>query len=535
MKERAAKRGAGQKLLWAMVAVMAVLSLFLLSYSHLVYLPAMIEEKDYHQFLRAGHRHRARDMDVSLRDFYKRETFNEDQQKVVNMTRHAWKGYRKFADWRDFLDMPSLEGRSVYGHDMALTAVDSLDTLFLMGLHDEFDEASAWVKANLSETMFQSSTVSFFEITIRSLGGLLSAYYLSGEKHFLNLADSLGRSLQMGFTCGTGNFVPCRAVDLKDHVSYDEPPLSEVGSFQLEFSYLAHATEDDSFMIQVKNVNTLMVNLVRMHFPNGLIPVNMDWRGLQAQPGSDISVGALGDSHYEYLLKQWLLTGKQDNQLRDMYVTAVAGIQAELLGHSYPSNYAFIGKKNFLGELEPAMEHLTCFAPGMLALGYFHGMPTSHLELAKELTETCVQMYLQSKSGLAPEKTQFTAQLDPSNANQDARPELSTPPDQDYNILRPETVESLMILYRVTGEETYREYGRTIMESFEKQSKVEAGGYRSTSDVWNGNPTTKTGPMESFFIAETLKYLFLLFSDDDILPLDEIVFNTEAHPFPMWR
>ncbi|KAK1938174.1 Endoplasmic reticulum mannosyl-oligosaccharide 1 [Phytophthora citrophthora] len=533
MKEGGTKRGGGQKLLWAMVVVMAGLSVFLLSYSHLVYLPAMMEEQDHHQFLRAGHHHRKRNMDMSLRDFYKNGEFNEDQQKVVNMTRHAWNGYRKYADWQDYLLMPFLGGRSVYGHDMALTTVDSLDTLFLMGLHDEFDEASAWVKANLSEVMFQSSTVSFFEITIRSLGGLLSAYYLSGEQHFLDLATSLGRSLQMGFTCD--NFIPCRSVDLKDHVSYNEPPLSEAGTFQLEFSYLAHATKDESFMTEVKSVNTLLINLVRMNYPNGLIPVYMDWRGMKALPGSDISIGALGDSHYEYLLKQWLLTGKQDNQLRDMYVTAVSGIQTELLGYSYPSKYAFIGKKNFLGELEPAMEHLTCFVPGMLALGYFHGMPTSHLELAKELTETCVQMYLQSQSGLSPEKTQFATPVDPNNPNQDPRPELSTIPDQDYNILRPETVESLMILYRVTGEETYREYGRTIMESFENHSKVESGGYRSTSNVWNGNPTTKLGAMESFFIAETLKYLFLLFSDDTILPLDEIVFNTEAHPFPMWR
>eukprot|EP00644_Phytophthora_capsici_P007045 jgi/Phyca11/14623/fgenesh1_pg.PHYCAscaffold_8_\ len=126
-----------------------------------------------------------------------------------------------------------------------------------------------------------------------------------------------------------------------DHVSYDEPPLSGAGSFQLEFSYLAHDTKIESFMIEAKNVNKVLMNIVRMHYPNGLIPVKMDWRGLMAMPGSEISLGTLGDSHYEYLLKQWLLTGKQDNQLRDIY---------------------------------------------------FHGMPTSHLELAKELTETCVQV-----------------------------------------------------------------------------------------------------------------------------------------------
>ncbi|KDN37775.1 hypothetical protein RSAG8_09930, partial [Rhizoctonia solani AG-8 WAC10335] len=39
---------------------------------------------------------------------------------------------------------------------------------------------------------------------------------------------------------------------------------------------------------------------------------------------------------------------------------------------------------------------------------------------------------------------------------------------------------------------------------------------------------------ETFLLSETLKYLFLLFSDSTVLPLDEVVFNTEAHPFPVF-
>lgn len=105
---------------------------------------------------------------------------SHDQQLVVNMTRHAWSGYREFANWTDFLDVNAISGGRVYSHDMALTVVDSLDTLFIMGLHDEFDEASAWLKANLESVMIQTGYVSFFEITIRALGGLLSAFYLSG-------------------------------------------------------------------------------------------------------------------------------------------------------------------------------------------------------------------------------------------------------------------------------------------------------------------------------------------------------------------
>ncbi|RLN90453.1 hypothetical protein BBJ28_00001292 [Nothophytophthora sp. Chile5] len=382
------KRGTSPKLLRTMVGVLTALSIVILTYSHMIYLPSIPDGRENRQFLRAR-RFDPAATDLSLREFYKvrAKVLSKEQQQVVDMTLHAWQGYREFARWSDYLDVQSMAGGTVYSHDMALTTVDSLDTLFIMGLHDEFDEASAWVKANLGPLMFQKGEVSFFEITIRSLGGL----------------------------------------------------------------------------------------------------------GL---PGSAISFGALGDSYYEYLLKQWLLTGKQNDQLKDMYITAVDGMRSELIGQSFPSNYTF--------------------------------------------------MYLKSESHLAPEVTQFITEADDASFKR-THTELFVFSAEDFNILRPETVESLMILHRVTGDEIYREHGRVIMNAIEKHSKVRsiddfwclafqkvpAGGYRSTENVWLGVPTTKDGTMESFFIAETLKYLYLLFSDDDLLPLDQIVFNTEAHPFPV--
>lgn len=184
---------------------------------------------------------------VSQREFFKQRAgkLSADQQQVVDMTKHAWEAYRDFANWRDFLNVYQQRGGSVYDHDMALTLVDSLDTLFIMGLHEEFDEASAWAKANLEATMLQGGRVSFFEVTIRSLGGLLGAYYLSGtcnglpadgvalllnelglvltaavavpiariaEKHFLDLAVVLADRLTNAFTCGPS--MPCQKVDL---------------------------------------------------------------------------------------------------------------------------------------------------------------------------------------------------------------------------------------------------------------------------------------------------------------------------------
>eukprot|EP00252_Welwitschia_mirabilis_P007297 TRINITY_DN1853_c0_g1_i4.p1 TRINITY_DN1853_c0_g1~~TRINITY_DN1853_c0_g1_i4.p1 ORF type:complete len:165 (+),score=33.64 TRINITY_DN1853_c0_g1_i4:695-1189(+) len=95
-----------------------------------------------------------------------------------------------------------------------------------------------------------------------------------------------------------------------------------------------------------------------------------------------------------------------------------------------------------------------------------------------------------------------------------------------WSIQRPETIESLMYLWRITGNNIYREWGWNIFQAFEKQSRMESG-YVGLKDVNSGE---KDNMMQSFFLAETLKYLYLLFSPPSVIPLDQWVFNTEAHP-----
>ena len=107
-------------------------------------------------------------------------------------------------------------------------------------------------------------------------------------------------------------------------------------------------------------------------------------------------------------------------------------------------------------------------------------------------------------------------------------------PADTHNLQRPETIESLFVLYRLTGDRIYRDWGWKIFQSFEKYTKL-AEGYTSINNVKNpGNPGYRN-KMESFFLGETLKYLYLLFSDNpELLPLDKYVFNTEAHPLPIY-
>jgi len=98
-----------------------------------------------------------------------------------------------------------------------------------------------------------------------------------------------------------------------------------------------------------------------------------------------------------------------------------------------------------------------------------------------------------------------------------------------YNLLRPETAESLFMLHRATGDQKYREWGWELFQTFERHCKVPGGGYSGVADVREASPR-KNDRQESFWLAETLKYFYLLFSPESVLPLDKFVLNTEAHP-----
>jgi hypothetical protein len=129
-----------------------------------------------------------------------------------------------------------------------------------------------------------------------------------------------------------------------------------------------------------------------------------------------------------------------------------------------------------------------------------------------------VPSYRRSPTGLAPEIF----------ALGDGAQEITPKGGAKHSLLRPETVESLFIMWRVTKKQIYRDMGWHIMESFEKYAR-HPNGYTSLTNVEEVRGARRDG-MHSFFLAETLKYLYLLFCDDTVLPLDKVVFNTEAHP-----
>lgn len=174
------------------------------------------------------------------------------------------------------------------------------------------------------------------------------------------------------------------------------------------------------------------------------------------------------------------------------------------------------------------MDHLTCFLPGTLALGAHHGLPASHLKLAEELLTTCYQTYAQQPTFLAPEITYFNIQGENSN-------DIYVKTNDAHNLLRPEFIESLWYLHQLYPNSTYQDWGWEIFEAFEKYTKV-TNGYTSIGNVRNAAAVKPKDMMESFFLGETLKYLYLLFADDPkLLDLDKVILNSEAHPLPVYR
>ncbi|KAF0687614.1 Aste57867_20597 [Aphanomyces stellatus] len=451
------------------------------------------------------------------------ETDTAMRESVVSAMQWAWKGYHTFAFGFDSLDV-NTNGHVFDSPDLAVSLVDSLDTLYLMGLMDEFHEAAAWAETNMLAKHAASGSVSLFETTIRVLGGYLSAHQLSGRAGLLRLADDLGGRLAKAFNHTP---FPLARINLASGATSQGSCLAEFTTIQLEFKYLARLTGKPGYANAVDAIMDKVAWNVQTRYPDGLLPVSADNYGGTFPPGR-ITIGACGDSYYEYLLKQWLYSGKRETKYRDMYEQAVTSIAQKLVGHTAKSNWVFLGElESSGGSLNTKMDHLVCFVPGMLALGYINGMPSWHLDLAKDLLHTCFEMYNQMDSKLAPERAYF------NTASKDT-PDLQTYQNDAFNILRPETVESLMLLYRVTGDRIYREWGKVIFDAFEEHCKMDQGGYSSVNHVDTTTPTKGFRPeMESFFMAETLKYFYLLYSDETVVPLDQFIFNTEAHPFPI--
>uniref|UniRef100_A0A1Q3F1G6 alpha-1,2-Mannosidase n=1 Tax=Culex tarsalis TaxID=7177 RepID=A0A1Q3F1G6_CULTA len=448
---------------------------------------------------------------------------NDRQRAVIDAFLHSWKGYKEYAWGHDNLKPISMSYSDWFG--LGLTIVDSLDTMYIMDLQEEFDEARNWIDQYLRFDV--NRDVNLFEVTIRVVGGLLSTYHLSGDKMFLDKALDLGNRLLPCFDSPSG--IPYSDVNIETMKAH--PPkwspdssTSEVTTLQLEFRDLSRTAMNPVFENAANKVN---VKVHELEKNEGLVPIFINANTGQFRNFATISLGARADSYYEYLLKQWLQTGKKnDDFLIDDYQTAIRGVLNQLVRVTPNEKHLYIGELINGKDFKPKMDHLTCYLPGTLLLGHKNGMPKTHLKLANDLLETCYQTYMKQPTQLAPEISYF-------NLNGESESDIYVKTNDAHNLLRPEFVESLYYFYAITGNKTYQDMGWTIFEAFNKYTKVK-NGYTSIGNVKNPLNTRPRDMMESFWLGETLKYFYLLFSDDrNEIDLDKYVFNSEAHPLPI--
>ncbi|TSK20175.1 Mannosyl-oligosaccharide 1,2-alpha-mannosidase IC [Bagarius yarrelli] len=441
------------------------------------------------------------------------------------MMKFAWDNYRRYAWGQNELRPLTKNGHigNMFGGLRGATIVDSLDTLYIMGLTEDFKEAKEWIRTNLDLSL--NGEASVFEVNIRYVGGLLSAYYLTGEEMFKQKVLELGEKLLPAFNTPTG--IPRGVINLGSGTSWNwgwasagSSILAEFGTLHLEFVHLSELSGNPVFTEKVMNIRKLLDRIEKPQglYPNFLSPVSGNW------VQHHVSLGGLGDSFYEYLIKSYLMSDKTDDEARRMYYSALEAIETNLVQKS-SGGLTYVAEWRG-GILDHKMGHLACFTGGMVGIGAGDGSPEKkqhYLDLAAEITSTCHESYTRSATKLGPEAFRF-------DGGEEA---TATRVSDRYYILRPEVIESYMYMWRLTHDPKYREWGWQAVEALEKYCRTE-GGFSGIRDVYSTS-VSHDNMQQSFFLSETLKYLFLLFSDDDLLPLDDWVLNTEAHPLPIVR
>lgn len=448
-----------------------------------------------------------------------KDAVNESRrQAVVQAFKHGFEAYRRHCPDGDELNPISKSCRN-WLH-LGLTRLDALDTMWLMDMKEEFQESVSWLDKHFY--LDKNVRVSLFEAMIRIVGGLLSAFDLSKDPSLLDKAKKFADRLMPAFSKHETGY-PDPVINLETGASEGHQwtggrvVLSEIGTVQLELAYLSHHTGDPKYA--KAGLKILKVLREKASITPGLYSTY-----LRPGDGSGTdrtgTLNAPGDSMYEYLLKLWLLTGKKISWLGAMWKETADAILNKLKTTS--GDHVFAGTWS-AGRVSHNVEQLSCFGGGLMALSSKHetdeATSKEQLQFGADFTKFCRAMYTSFRSGLAPESVTVSGGR------------LISGPDTFA--LRPETVESIFYLWRSTKNPMYREWAWEIFQSIEKHCKVPTGGYSGIKGTDSDSPR-QDDIQHSWFFAETLKYLFLTFSDDSVLPLDKYVLNTEAHPLSVF-
>ncbi|XP_046546158.1 ER degradation-enhancing alpha-mannosidase-like protein 2 [Haliotis rubra] len=446
------------------------------------------------------------------------------RERVVQMFQHAYDSYLKYAYPYDELRPLSCDGQDTWG-SYSLTLVDALDTLIIMGNHSEFRRI-AQMLIDKSEDFFDMDiNASVFETNIRVVGGLISAHLLSHKADMvlepgwpcsgplLRMAEVIARKLLPAFDTPTG--MPYGTVNLRNGVPKGETTVTctaGVGTFLVEFGALSRLTGDPIFeKVAMRALRTLwdirsQIGMVGNHVDVG----EGKWTAIDSGIGGGI------DSYFEYLAKGAVMF--QIPELLEMFKEYEATVEKYVKRDDW---YMWANMKKG-GITLPVFTSLDCYWPGV------QGMMGS-VEKGMKTLHNYHQVWKQF--GFTPEYYNI--------------PKSEVHQGREGYPLRPELVESAMYLYQATRDPYILEIGIDILEAIEHSSRTPCG-YATVKDVRNHRLEDR---MESFFLAETTKYLYLLFDEDNFIhnqgnhgkviktPSGECVidtggyvFNTEAHP-----
>lgn len=453
------------------------------------------------------------------------------QEAVKKAFEHSWDGYKKNAWLQDEVMPLTGKAKNPFG-GLGATLVDSLDTLWIMGMEDEFKAAMS----SLKKIDFTTSTlkeVNVFETTIRYLGGLLSAYDVSGHQYrmLLETATALGDMLYLAFD--TPNRMPVARWNWAGTAlgyaqeAKKQTLLAEIGSLTLEFTRLSQLTNDPKYYDAVARITDVFEESQNNTAYPGLWPTSINALRKDFATGQSFTLGGMADSMYEYLPKQHLMLAGQTDQYKNMYNTALDMAKQKLFFRPLtrdnrniliPGTIKRSPGRSKLAQLVPQGEHLGCFAGGMVGLAAKIFQTPDDLKTARELVDGCVWAYEVMPSGIMPEifHAMPCEEADRERCKWDEKawqkkvlyesgrgivelgdsfieeakdviernglaPGFTRIKDARY-ILRPEAIESVWVMYRITGDQTLQDKAWDMFQAIETATRTDIA-YAALKDV----------------------------------------------------
>jgi mannosyl-oligosaccharide alpha-1,2-mannosidase len=410
----------------------------------------------------------------------RREDWHALGEDVRREMRWAWAQYREHAWGKDQIKPISggSESFPLKNHHLGLSLIEALDTLWVMGLDEEFRDGVDWVKRNLDFDV--DGEVSVFETSIRLVGGLLSAFHACGDPVLLAKARDCADRLMPSFAASPigipHRFINLRTGALRDSITNP----AETGTFIPEYGFLSRATGDDRYRKAAKRAQASMF---KRRSKIGLLADSIDcmtgeWKSRRA------TVGPPSDSYYEYLWDGWDLLGDRD--CLAMYRTCTAAILKHqprtLAGHLWFVDVDFETGK----QINWDQDELASFYGGLLGQGG---------AMREGAAYTRSWATVQKRFGVLPE-------------GYDA---ASGKVLRATNSLRPELADAAFNLWLLDRREEWRMIARDHYLAMKRWNKARFG-YATLADV-TASPKLQSDHCPGYWWSEQMKYYYLIFSD----------------------